>query len=499
MSKSILAVLKATQFGQRVAEEETQSLSTYFVETDQWRKLYDGSIDVIYGTKGAGKSALYSLLISRKNELFDKNVFLVAAENPRGQPAFSNLIVAPPPSEYHFVALWKLYFASLLHSVLVEYGINNEAAQELSEALEREGLIKGELSLSSLLKGVGDYVKRILSPKELSADIALDPLSGLPTGVGGKIVFSEPSVAEAKDNFRSVDNLLNLANSALSKTGYQTWLLLDRLDVAFAEDQNLEVNALRALFRVYLDSMAYDKIKIKIFLRTDIWARITDGGFREASHITRHTTIEWGRSSLLNLIVKRAVHNESIRNHYSVDLGIGTSTVENQEAFFYRMCPVQIDIGSKRPQTIDWLLTRTQDGQKINAPREMVHLLNSLRDVQVKKLELGEVGPDGENLFTRASFKDALPEVSKVRLEQTIYAENHQFKAYIEKIKGEKTEQSLETLSVIWGNTYGEATILANELVKIGFFEPRGDKTSPTYWVPFLYRDALSLVQGSAE
>ena len=499
MPQNKLAVLKVARFGERVAEDETHDLSTYFVETDQWRRLYNGSIDVIYGTKGAGKSALYSLLISKKNELFDKNIFLVAAENPRGQPAFSNLITDPPPSERHFIALWKLYLASLLHSVLAEYGINNAPAKELAEALEREGLVKGEATLGALLKGVGNYVKRILNPKEIGADIKVDPITGAPVGVGGKIVFSEPSVAEAKDNFRSVDNLLAFANTALALSKYQTWVLLDRLDVAFSDNQDLEVNALRALFRVYLDSMAYENFKIKIFLRTDIWARITDGGFREASHITRHTTIEWGKSALLNLIVKRAVHNESIRQYYQVENTIGASPVEAQEAFFYRMCPEQIDVGSKQPRTIDWLMTRTQDGQKINAPREMVHMLNSIRDVQVRNLELGNSRPDGENIFARASFKEALPEVSKVRLEQTIYAESPNLKPYIEKLKGEKTQQSPETLAQIWNGTEAEAINLANELVKVGFFEPRGDKNYPTFWVPFLYRDALSMVQGAAD
>lgn len=80
-----------------------------------------------------------------------------------------------------------------------------------------------------------------------------------------------------------------------------------------------------------------------------------------------------------------------------------------------------------------------------------------------------------------------------------LYAENSFLKPYIEKLKGEKTQQTPESLSHIWSNSQVEATSLANELVKVGFFEPRGDKNTPTYWVPFLYRDALDLVQGAAE
>src|SRR5437868_6233296 len=81
------------------------------------------------------------------------------------------------------------------------------------------------------------------------------------------------------------------ANEALIAAGYQLWVLLDRLDVAFAETHALERNALRALFRVYLDLGANEAIKLKIFLRSDIWKRITKEGFREASHITRFVTL----------------------------------------------------------------------------------------------------------------------------------------------------------------------------------------------------------------
>ncbi len=114
-------ILRSVSFGQRVAEDETDALSAYFVETDHWSRLYRGDIDIVYGAKGAGKSALYSLLLSRNTELFDKNILLVAAENPRGAPAFKNLLEDPPASEREFINLWKLYFACLLHGLLVEY------------------------------------------------------------------------------------------------------------------------------------------------------------------------------------------------------------------------------------------------------------------------------------------------------------------------------------------------------------------------------------------
>jgi hypothetical protein len=117
----------------------------------------------------------------------------------------------------------------------------------------------------------------------------------------------------------------------------------------------------------------------------------------------------------------------------------------------------------------------------------------------VKRLEIGEAEPEGELLFARPSFKDALPEVSKVRLEQTLYAEHPAEKEWLEKLRGAKTLQTPDTLASIWGISAEEAMTRASDLTTIGFFEARGTQQNPEYWIPFLYRDALDLVQGAAE
>jgi hypothetical protein len=96
-------------------------------------------------------------------------------------------------------------------------------------------------------------------------------------------------------------------------------------------------------------------------------------------------------------------------------------------------------------------------------------------------------------------FKGALPEVSKIRFEQTPCAENPDLKRYLDRLDGEKNQQNLESLSKLWNVAIQRATEIADQLAEIGFFERRGPKEQPVYWVPFLYRDALNLIQGSAE
>lgn len=298
--RSLLANLS---LGQRVAEEEREQLASYFVETDQWQKVLSGQIDVIFGPKGAGKSALYFALVAHEPWFRAENTILVSAEQPQGTPAFKTFVSDPPTSEAEFVGVWKLYVLSLIGSAFVQHGVDTAAAMRVRSTLAMEGLLPANTaSLSARVKMVVEYVRRLLPRPSVEPTVHIDAAGNL-AGFGMKIALSEPSEAERASGVQSVDALLGDANRALSDRGLRIWILFDRLDVAFAESRQLEANALRGLFKCYLDLMAATSIGFKIFLRTDIWNAITEGGFREASHITRKITISWSEPTLLNRIL----------------------------------------------------------------------------------------------------------------------------------------------------------------------------------------------------
>lgn len=151
-------VLRQLDVGARVAEDEVDALSSYFVETDQFRRILDGNVDVVFGPKGAGKSAIYASVISRRDALFDRGVTIVAAELPRGAPAFSDLVTDPPTSEREFVGLWKFYVLSLVNEVLEDYDVRSDQARDVREALATAGLAPAPGGLKALVKRVRDYV-----------------------------------------------------------------------------------------------------------------------------------------------------------------------------------------------------------------------------------------------------------------------------------------------------------------------------------------------------
>lgn len=493
-------VLKDFSLGQRVAEDEVDELSTYFVETEQWNRVWRGDVDVVYGPKGSGKSAIYSTLVSREDQLFDRGILIRAAESPRGTPAFSSLVEDPPLGEVEFMGLWKLYFLGLIADAFEEYSVKGEDAKRvirlLNDARLRPG---GKISLRAHVKNALDYVRRILRPAEVEPTLALDPATGGVTGLSTRIQFSEPSSAERAQGDIYIDELYAAADRALADDDVDIWLLLDRLDVAFAGSPDFEKNALRALFKVYLDLNDLQHVRLKIFLRTDIWKAITSSGFREASHITRELVLKWDRGALHQLVAQRLVRNPGLVQHYNVSPSEVKADTQAQAALFKRVYPLQVEGGPNKPQTFDWCLSRTRDGSRLTAPRELIHLLTETRDVQMKWLEIGEAEPEGEPLFHRGALKEALPAVSDVRLTKTLYAEYPHLRSYLEMLEGQKTNHSVQSLAVIWRESEEKAKEIALRLVDIGFFEKRGTFIDPEFWVPFLYRPALNLVQGTAE
>lgn len=491
-------VLRVVSFGARVAEDETEVLANYFVETDLWHQIWAGGVDIIYGAKGSGKSALYSLLLSRGNDLLVRRIILVAGENPRGATAFRDLTIDPPASEREAIGLWKLYVLALVQHALAEHAVRSAAADELFDALEREGLTKGTRSLSSVLRRALTYVRRVIRPEAVEGQLVLDPATQLPSGLRGKITFSDTEEQRDGPGMHTVDELLLLANRALAEAGLAIWIALDRLDVAFADAPELETNLLRALFRVYLDLLALPALRLKIFLRSDIWNRLTSKGFREASHITRSMTIDWTRNALLNLIVRRFLHNPIICETWNVSPKLADSSVKEQASFFDRLCPEWIAEDARDVPTFEWTLLHTRDGSKATMPRELIHFFACLRETQAKKLEIGEDDIEFGRLFSGSAFRTSLATVSRARLEQTLLAEHPNQRPWIEKLRGAKALQTPQSLAKLWSLDATDTAARSTTLVDIGFFEKRGTEQAPEFWVPYLYSETLDMDQRPA-
>lgn len=490
-------IITDLNIGSRTAEDEGDKLETYFVETENWRKVWQDEVDIIFAPKGGGKSAIYQMLLKRSNSLKDRGVTLVAAENPRGTTVFQTLRSDTTLSEAEFERIWLLYFLVLVTNELESQGCDDKDLKEIRGALESIGLDASIKTARNILTVIKDKIKSFFESPEIS--LTVDPTTGL-TSVSARIKFDQPNSEELRRGVVSIDDLFDQLEAVLSRHHWTFWILLDRLDVSFAPVPDLERVALRSLFKAYANLRRLRHIKCKIFLRSDIWKHISDGGFRELSHIERDLNLSWDENALRSVLVQRILQSRRLTEAYGIDPDEIANSSDSQKHFLATISPNQVEPGSKKkPTAFDWVLSRIEDGNDIAVPREMIHFYSEVRSNQLKRIETGELGPQLPKLFDAQAFRDAWPEISKTRLNQTIYAEYSDVKGWLEELRGAKATQDAQSLEELWNVDTEETSERISRLVEIGFFKRKNEKGRFVYWVPFLYRPGLEMVQGSAE
>jgi hypothetical protein len=493
-----LELIQKVTFGESIAEFEAPKLKDYFLKTEFWKLIRNGTTDIVYGAKGTGKSAIYTSITNDVDSLFDEGILVSIAENPTGSTAFSNLINDPPATETEFIRLWKLYFLVITAHVFEDYGINDKNANQVRKILTDCNLIPARDILASFLKACFDFMRSFKNGTEFSTTAEFDPISGFYSGQKFSVSFGEPTKQDFENGLLPIEYVYSLLQKSLQENQINLWIIIDRLDVAFIESEELETKALRALFKAYLDLNQFNEIKLKVFLRDDIWQRITDEGFREASHITKFQNLQWSKDSLLNLLTRRILDNPELVSILDIDKMEILADITKQEELFYRLFPAQIDLGSRKSATLDWVLSRTKDGKGDNSPRELIQLFTHAKTIESKRQESGVNELEGDQIISRQSFKEAVYEVSKQRIELTIYAEFPALKPFIELLRSDKAEQSIETLMNKWSVDRSYTLTLAKQLVSIRFFEHRSEGIGSKYKIPFMYRPYLDITQGSA-
>ena len=483
-------LLSEIDFGSRTAEDEIRRLGNYFVETAQWNRIRTGKKDIVYGPKGSGKSAIYGVLVQRAEELQKHGIVIKTAEQSRGEPIFAELVAEPPQSEEEWRVLWRAYFIRLVAEVLEDYAVAVDAAKAVYCGLEEEGLREGK-GLRGALQAARRFARRVRTAESIEGNVGFE---GVTAGakVGAKVELP-PERKDALAAAAAVASLLEAANKALEEADLEVWVLLDRLDAAFLDPQ-IEGPAIRALMRVYLDFTTFEQVTPKIFLRMDIWEEISEKkGFREGSHVVRDETISWNRDALLNLAIRRVLENECLLDWFAVERDAVLTSIEAQESLFERLFE---DGGSGEAGRLAWALKSIEDGNGRSAPRELIDLLNQLRDKQLERLQVGRPGPVGKALFEPAVCEMALREVSMTHLTRTLYAEIPKVKDYVEILRGGPVAYTAEELDALWGSSVDTSAGVVETLVKAGFFR-RPSASQAGFEVAMLYRPALELLPDS--
>lgn len=483
---NVSALVESLDFGISAAEHD-QDLANYFLETPVFLQVIKQKADIIVGDKGTGKSAIYRMLKDNsRNYPQLSNATIVDGFNPSGQSIFRRFSSKYILQEEDYMNLWKYYiFALVGKRVHDDFSAGEAELSEIREALNKLGVLEKGLSLESI---VGSIVSKFpkISKIEGGGSIEAIGLKG-----SGKIEFFEKNQknSDADQIIHRISSYLQKVNDLLKKRSIEIWVAFDRLDESFHENPEMEKLALRALFRTYLDFCDHFKnVKLKLFVRRDLFERITEKNFVNLSHIKAKTQrIIWSEDDLWSMLSKRVMRSEEVAALCGEDV--------STDNLFKLLLPEKIDSGERKPSTRNWILSHIRDGNRVLPPRSLIDLFRHATTEQLKRDKRDESSQGrGLPILESVSFKDAIAVLSEDRVQDTLYAEASHLRDVIESFRGGKAEHDDATLAQIINRTEESLEQTKNDLKKIGFLEPFGTK----YKIPFVYRSYLKIKQGKA-
>lgn len=484
---NVKALLQGLNLGRSVAEFD-EDLERYFVATSTFHELINDRVDIIAGDKGTGKTAIYRFIQNKHIDYPELNdVDIVAAFNPTGNPVFQALTERDTLSEQQYTLLWKSYILGLIGNWLIKTQPFYENSL-LDQMLKGLGLRTPNLTPQGMFRKIISKIPNFFSWDSAQAEFTIND-SGLPV-ITPKVNFTkQEDVTNKKYPGISAEDAFVVLNDALQDLGSRVWVAFDRLDEAFSGFPEMEVSALRALLRTYLDLAEFDNIKLKLFLRRDLFRRVTAGGFVNLTHINaKKLEIVWDEEDLLNLLCRRIRQNDTFTKELKLT---GKSDLE----VFDRLFPDQVDFGSRRPKTWVWIMRRIRDGNDVKPPRNLIDLIKLSQQAQSRKEDrISREVHDGEPIFESESLQRGLSKLSDSRVNDTLMAEAGIYANDIALFRDGKAEHNLISLLEVFNVSINDVKSRAKPLLDLGFLE----EIKGAYKIPALYREGMSITQGKA-
>ncbi len=464
--KEAAKLLQDLDLGQSIAELDTL-LETARVETSAFGDLLQDKVDLIPGTKGSGKSALFRIFVDflPTHLLQSRKVVIAHGVQKHGDNvfhAFKNQF--EKLTEDEFVGFWCIYLTSLAHEQFIKGELYRGFLKDASAEIEgfRQACAKAhipEVKAKKSLKDILAWTLNVLRnwrpslryklPHEGGA-VELD-LFGKPNGPA-----QEKDTVSQEDMPHYIGDIKDCLEAILKKTDLCIWLMIDRLDEIFPRRTELETRALRGLLRA-TRLFTTSTIRIKIFLRDDMLEQAVSapGGFTALTHLTARQadTLRWSEENILTMLVKRIFANEGMRRYLNVDAGRLEASQEYRLESFYKVFPRTVHSGSKQSRTLHWICTHTMDGRGVVTPRDVLDLITKAK--QKQQDEFNQT-PESESpwLIGPKAIQYGLEELSRRKRDTYLKAEFPHLWPYIQKFEGGKTEYDSQSLENVLGKDW---------------------------------------------
>ena len=494
-------LLNQFSMGSSIAENDPL-LETAQIKTQEFWDLWYDRIDLVRGIKGAGKTALFRLFYFIRKMLFEKQkVFIIQGVEPSGDPVFKYYKNEFEKfDEIEFQNFWRIYFVFLIHDNFLtnpefEDRLKNHKTllDDFAEECDKVGIptIQKQKSFKDRVDAVVNFLNSIRSI-EPKVSVTTDPTNPQVTYTSSIKVSIEKKEEEKTPIF--VNNIRDILISLLEKLDIKIWILLDRLDEVFLRRTQTEINGLKSLLKSAY-SFSNSRIRIKVFLREDIIESMIHNkdGFTGLTHVTDRSSqaINWQKNQILYLIVKRIFSDNSLAAFFKIDIAKIDNDQSYREESFYKIFPEQIQKGKNQPKTFEWIYNRCLDGNNNITPRDVIDLLEYVKQ---KQLKLFKSNPTPQNIFfSPTSITQALEELSKKKKETYLQAEFPHFWPDIKLFEHGKAEHNDKSLEKLLGSEWKKKIEDFDNIGFIKYFPSSG-----SYKIPIIWRAGLNIKQRKA-
>ena len=259
-NKVLSRLLQGLDLGYSIAEEDTL-LEAARIETSAFTDLLNDRVDLVPGTKGSGKSALFRIFVDFLPNILlrDRKVVVAHGIQAPGDPVFHAFTDQfSKLSEEEFVSFWCIYLVSLAH----EHFIKGARYRELLKGASRE--------IDKFRAACANAKIPEIEAKRSLKDVLEWSLHALmrwrpkvwyrPPGEGGELELdlfgreiedhSEKTEETPEDSLpKYVNDIKESLEGVLEATHLSLWLMVDRLDEIFPRRSDVERTALRGLLR----------------------------------------------------------------------------------------------------------------------------------------------------------------------------------------------------------------------------------------------------------
>lgn len=382
------------------AGQGNSNIENIFQKTANFDRFLDDSTCLIQGKKGTGKTAIYRLFIDKN--LHEKLLYTLPNDRLKNITFISGYGDVPKYGDSPSLVRPDRDQLFSIHTKLIELNASWSSFWRAYTLMriyhQHENVL--EWSRSKELKPLRDLIRQI--PKQ---------------GFGSKHIQALVQIAGSDLKDLAIDAFTHL-NEKLSSKDAKLWLLYDDLDEDFSNRGDLQHTALTGLFEFFqaCDAKDLTHIRLKIFLRQDIWESLT---FENKSHVNgRYMVLEWKHVDFLRLAYRLITQSSQIRTYLDKRKSVPDPDQANENLLEEALKPIwghRLRAGSRGKQVYRWIYDRLTDTSGTSFPRSLIVLLNAAKAKELEYKDNPSIPAPEDRLLRSAALVEGLREASKER------------------------------------------------------------------------------------